>query len=332
MAGVRVLVTGAAGFAGAHIAEEMISRGHDVVSLDCLTYAGRLDRLAHLPRNRVHAVWCDFSQPISDGTCKEIGQIDYVIHNGAESHVMRSFANPRVFATSNIIGTLNVLELARKLNPKKFIYVSTDEVFGPATAIPFVESDPLRPTNPYAATKASGEFLVNAYFRSFGLSAITTRTMNMFGERQHPEKCVPLMIKKILKSETVQIHGAFKIRLESERNYYNDMWTSGSRRWLHARNQANALGFLLENGVAGEKYNIGGEEHSNLEIYEILAQTLGVPSQWEWAEPLGPVHDFSYALDDTKIRAMGWVPPMDFEKSLRETVAWTAANPQWLEE
>ena len=110
---MRVLITGAAGFAGSHIADEMIAQGHDIVSLDCLTYAGRLDNLAHLPRNRVKAVWCDFSHPISDGTLKEIGQVDYIIHNGAESHVLRSFQYPRTFAESNIIGTLNVLEAAR---------------------------------------------------------------------------------------------------------------------------------------------------------------------------------------------------------------------------
>ena len=317
-----VLITGACGFAGAHIAEEMISQGHSVVSLDCLTYAGRLDRLAHLPRNKVKAVWCDFSHPISDGVLKEVGNVDYIIHNGAESHVMRSFQNPRVFAMSNIIGTLNVLEAARKLEPDKFIYVSTDEVFGPATQIPFVESDPLRPTNPYAATKASGEFLVNAYFRSFGMPAIITRTMNMFGERQHPEKCVPLMIKKILRGEPVTIHAR-----ETELQ-----WVSGSRHWLHARNQANALGFLLKHGVPGEKYNIGGEKHTNLEIYQIIARTIGVLAQHEWGAALGPIHDFSYALDDAKIKSMGWKPPFAFEPSLRATVEWTAKHPEWLEE
>ena len=154
-----VLITGACGFAGAHIAEEMISQGHSVVSLDCLTYAGRLDRLAHLPRNKVKAVWCDFSHPISDGVLKEVGNVDYIIHNGAESHVLRSFQHPRTFAESNIIGTLNVLEAARKLDPRKFIYVSTDEVFGPSTDHPFHEDDALAPTNPYSAAKAAGEMI-----------------------------------------------------------------------------------------------------------------------------------------------------------------------------
>ena len=320
----RVLISGAAGFAGSHIAEEMVSQGHSVVSLDCLTYAGRLDNLAHLPRNKVKAVWCDFSSPVSDGVLKEIGKIDAIVHNGAESHVLRSFSYPRSFVMSNIMGTLNMLEAARKLQPEKFIYVSTDEVFGPALGKSFKEDDSLRPTNPYAATKASGEFLAYSYFRSFGLPVIISRTMNMFGERQHSEKCVPLMIRKILRGEPVQVHGV-------NRTLGMGGWHSGARHWLHARNQANALAFLLNWGVPGEKYNIGGEERTNLEIFQIIARTIGVLAQYEWAHPLGPVHDFDYCLDDAKIRAMGWKPPRDFEESLRETVRWTVAHPDWLE-
>ena len=322
---MRVLVTGAAGFAGSHIAEEMIDQGHDVVSLDCLTYAGRLDNLAHLPANRIKSVWCDFSAPISDGVLKEIGQVDHVIHNGAESHVLRSFSYPRTFVMSNVIGTLNVLEAARKLNPKKFIYVSTDEVFGPALGKSFKENDPLQPTNPYAATKASGEFLAYSYFRSFGLPVVISRTMNMFGERQHPEKCVPLMIKKILRGAPVQIHATNPTLAVGG-------WISGTRHWLHARNQANALQFLLKAGLPGEKYNVGGEQHSNLEIYQTIAGTIGVLAQFEWAHPQGPIHDMDYSLDDSKIKAMGWKPPKDFETSLRETVKWTVAHPEWLED
>lgn len=320
---MRILVTGACGFAGSHVAEEILNYEHtEVISLDCLTYAGRLDRLAHLPRNRIKTIYHDFSQPLSDALLKDIGPVDYIIHNGAESHVMRSFADPRIFATSNIIGTLNLLEAARKLQPKKFVYVSTDEVFGPVTGPSFKETDPLHPTNPYAATKASGELLVYSYFRSFGLPAIITRTMNMFGERQHPEKCIPLMIKKILSGQRVQVHG----------NFEKGGWISGSRQWLHARTQANALFFLLTRGVAGEKYHIAGVEKSNFDIFDIISIVLGIDSKWEWALPLGPVHDFAYSLDDSKLRSMGWTPPVAFEDALRHTILWTAANPQWLKD
>lgn len=322
---MRILITGAAGFAGSHIAEEMIDKGHDVVSLDCLTYAGRLDRLDHLPRMRVKMIYHDFRYPLSYTLLREIGEVSHIIHNGAESHVMRSFDDPRTFVQSNILGTLNMLEVARRIQPDKFIYVSTDEVLGPAVEIPFKESDPLKPTNPYAATKASGEFLVNAYFRSFGLPTIISRTMNMYGERQHPEKCVPLMIKKMLNGEQIFVHG-------NRENFSSGYaWRSGSRHWLHARNQANALHFLLSRGVPGERYHIGGDCYTNLSIALKISEALNIQAKWDWSEPLGPIHDFSYSLDDSKIRAMGWKPPMDFETSLRNTVEWTAAHPEWLE-
>ena len=175
-------------------------------------------------------------------------------------------------------------------------------------------------SNPYAASKASGEFLAYSYFRSFGLPVITTRTMNMFGERQHPEKFVPMTISKILRGEKIQIHGTLNGRV----------WTSGKRNWLHARAQANALLFLLQNGVAGEKYHVSGEEHSNLVMAEIIAQYMRMNGVWEWASPSAPVHDISYSLNDSKLRNMGWKSPLEFEKSLQKTVEWTMAHREFL--
>ena len=179
---------------------------------------------------------------LTDALLKHIGRVDYVIHNGAQSHVVRSFRNPREFVESNIIGTLNMLEAARKMNLKKFIYVSTDEVFGPSSGQDFQETDALRPTNPYAATKAAGEYLAYSYFRSFGVPVIITRTMNMYGERQHIEKFVPKAIKTILNGDYVKIH-AEDNGAEIE---------VGSRHWLHAREQANALCHLIVKSVFPE--------------------------------------------------------------------------------
>ena len=324
---MKVLVTGACGFAGSHIVEELLSNPeNEVVALDRLTYAGRLDRLAHLDRSRIQFVCYDFRFPFSAETLKQIGDVDHIIHNGAESHVARSFVNPRVFVESNILGTLHVLEAARKLQPKKFIYISTDEVFGPAREVPYKENDLLRPTNPYAATKASGEFLAYSYFHSFDLPVIISRTMNIFGPRQHAEKMVPKIIGQILRGEKVKIHGTFT---NADIKWG---WQSGTRNWLHAREQANALMFLLAHGVPGEKYNIAGVEKSNLEIFRFVAKQLKVLAMWEWAEPDAPIHDFSYALDDSKIRSLGWKSPLDFETALRDTVLWTKENQKWLEE
>ena len=316
---MRTLLTGAAGFAGSHIAEELVANGHEVVALDSLTYAGRLDRLLDV-RDKVKFVYHDFRTPLTASLLRQIGAVDHIIHNGADSHVLRSFEFPQLFADSNIIGTLNMLEAARHLKPAKFIYVSTDEVLGPGQEIPFKEDTVLRPTNPYAATKAGGEFLAYSYYRSFGLPVIITRTMNMFGERQHPEKFVPLTIKRLLEGKEAQIHG-------ERRNGY---WASGSRNWLHAREQAGALRFLLAHGKEGECYHVRGVERSNLDMLELICKYLNVRAAFEWNLPLGPVHDFNYALDDTKLRALGWCPRIPFEAALEKTVKWTAAHQEFL--
>lgn len=318
------LVTGGAGFIGSHIVEEIL-RYEDthVIVLDCLTYAGRLDRLAHLDRKRIKYIYCDFSQPIDDNIHHQLpNDIEYIIHNGAASHVVRSFQEPRTFVNSNIMGTLHVLEMARVLEPERMIYISTDEVFG-GTSIPQQEDNALAPTNPYAATKASGELLAYSYFRSFGLPVIITRTMNIFGERQHPEKFIPKITRQILREETVQIHGVLD----------NGIFLPCERHWLHASNQANAMLFLLKNGIPGEKYNIEGFPVSNMEMFQLIARILGKSdAPWCWAPPIGPIHDMSYSLKADKIKQLGWKPPIEFQAALEKTIQWTAANPQWLEE
>jgi dTDP-glucose 4,6-dehydratase len=328
---MRVLITGAAGFAGSHIVEELTSnwspfiKDIEIVALDNLTYAGRLDRLAHIGYKSIQFVHHDFRFPLTTGVLKQIGSVDYIIHNGAESHVPKSFREPRIFVESNIVGTLNMLQAARLLQPKKFIYISTDEVFGPARDNDALENDPLRPTNPYAATKAGGELLAYSYFCSFKVPVIITRTMNMFGERQHPEKFVPMTIGKMLRGEKIQVHATVQSILP-------DVWIAGRRNWLHACVQASAIKFLLEHGQCGECYHISGVERSNLEIVFAIADALGVYPNWEYVESPNPVHDFSYALDSKKIHSLGWSAPehFGFEESLRKTVLWTAEHQEFL--
>jgi dTDP-glucose 4,6-dehydratase len=218
---------------------------------------------------------------------------------------------------SNIIGTLNILEAARKLAPRKFIYVSTDEVFGPAQEGQYKEDDPLRPTNPYAATKAGGELLVYSYFRSFGLPVVITRTMNMFGERQHPEKFVPMTIGKILRGEKIDIH-------------VSAAGKCSSRQWLHARVQGQMLRVLLDKGVPGQNYQLAGTPANILDIAQMIAICLRQPLQWREVLSDRPVHDLSYAVDDSSLREI-WTPILDLETSLLQTVSWSEENPQWLE-
>lgn len=318
---MRVLVTGACGFAGSHIVEELLrNQENRVVALDCLTYAGRLDRLAHLDRSRIQFVCHDMRIPFSEALLSYIGAVTHVIHNGAETHVARSFGDPGKFVDSNIIGTLNVLEAARQMNLEKFIYVSTDEVFGPSYGRAFKEDDALLPTNPYAATKAAGEHLTYSYFRSFGLPAIITRTMNMFGERQHAEKFVPKTIATLLAGRVMDIH----VSPDGE---------VGTRHWLHASEQARSLNILLSVGKDGESYNISaGTIKSNLEIVGLIASILGVKKcQIRETIPETPFHDLHYSIDDSKMRQL-WTDPYDFDSLFRKTVLWYKNHPEYLEE
>ena len=316
---IKILITGACGFAGSHLCEELLQHSEvEIISLDRLTYAGRQDRLAHLDLSRIKMLYHDIAAELPSWLLDQIGPVDYIIHNAACTHVLRSFTESEIFVRSNILGTFNMLEAARKLQPKTFIYVSTDEVFGPGKETPFKEDDALAPTNPYAATKAAGEMLVRSHQITFGVPSITTRTMNMLGERQHPEKFFPMTIRKILRGETITIHT-------------NENGEIGRRQWLHARTQANAINFLLYNGVVGERYNVSGTELSNLEIAQKIADILELPLRYKLDQPDTPVHDFTYNIDGSKLHAMGWKSPIDFETALRYTVLWTKGNQKWLE-
>jgi dTDP-glucose 4,6-dehydratase len=309
----RFLVTGAAGFAGSHIVEELLQQSHEVVALDCLTYAGPLKNLVHLSGPGFKFVYHDFTQSLPD-----LGQVDYVIHNGAASHVLRSLQDPGLFVRSNVMGTLNVLEWARRAQPKKFVYVSTDEVFGPAGKEPYHEGDRLRPTNPYSASKAGGEFLTRSYFRSFGVPALITRTINMFGERQHPEKFIPLLIGQLLRGETVDVHA------EGDK--------VGSRNWAYVGEQARALIYLAEEGEPGKAYHVAeGVRKNNLEMAQLVAGILGVELKYRLIEYAWPGHDFSYSLSVKGTpQHVHWKMSESFEELLRKTVLWYQDHPEWL--
>jgi dTDP-glucose 4,6-dehydratase len=317
----KVLLTGGCGFAGAHIVEHLLANTDwEIVVLDRLSYAGTLERLTHLRSPRLRFVFHDFRAAFPDVVLKKLAGVDFIIHNGAETHVETSLHDPESFVQANVVGTLHVLEAARKLNVSRFLYVSTDEVHGPApTGVDFTEDAPIKPSNPYSAAKAGGEALTFAYWKSYKLPVIITRTMNLFGERQHPEKFVPMTIRKVMDGELVTVHGTSDGRI-------------GSRKWLHARNQADALLFLLRNGLTGETYHIAGEEYTNLEIAQFIAATIGRKLSYEIVDfhSQRPGHDLRYSLSDAKLRAMGWQPPMEFGESMGRTVRWAMENPEWI--
>jgi dTDP-glucose 4,6-dehydratase len=301
---MRVLLTGAAGFAGSHIADEIVkSTDWEIVALDCLTYAGKMSNLNLVPKNRMKFICHDFSEPLP---LDRIGHIDYIIHNGAETHVTNSLRDPQPFIQSNVIGTYNLLETARELRPQIFLYTSTDEVFG-ASLIPHKEDDPLCPSNPYSASKAAGEMLCKAYQKCFSVPCIITRTTNMFGKRQHPEKFIPMTIEKLRDGQEVIIHT-------------NSIYQIGSRQWIHVSDQARAILFILENGEPEETYHIAGVRRDNFEVARTIANGRDGTIHLANAYKQFPGHDLHYALDDAKLRSLGWKPILSFEEGIALTV------------
>lgn len=325
---MRILITGGAGFAGHHVVEHLLKNTDwEICVLDKLSYAASgFDRLRDIEAftdERVRVFASDFSLPITDGVRQEIGKLDHIIHMGAETHVDRSIEDAYPFLRANVQGTMNVLEYARTLpNLKQFVYFSTDEVFGPAHAgVAYKEWDRYSSANPYAATKAGGEELALAYANTYGIPVLATHTMNLFGERQHPEKFIPKVIRAVLRGEVVMIHAdATRTR-------------AGRRSYIHCRNMAAALLFLLRMDWRREKMNIVGEcEIDNLELAQKIAEIVGKPLEYEMVDfhSSRPGHDLRYALDGSKLKELGWEHPSTFEESLEKTVRWTLARPRWL--
>lgn len=333
---IKCLISGGAGFIGSHMVEHFIvNTNWELVILDGLTYAGDLNRIVDsgCDLSRVKFVYHDIRAQLNERIQKEIGNVDFVIHTAAETHVGNSLVDVEPFVYTNVVGTYNMLELARRLHEKgvlkKYIQISTDEVFGPAPAgTDWKEWDRLYPSNPYSATKAGGDCLALAYEKSFGLPVTITRTMNNFGERQHPEKFVPMIIKYILEGRTIKIHGENK----------DGAWKAGSRKWLHARNHVDAVLFLLDNmsesDVAKEKIvNVVGDvEVSNLEMVQLIESIMGKTADWEWMDfhSSRPGHDLRYSLDGTLLFSLGWNPPISFKESMEKAIKWTINNPKYL--
>ena len=323
----RVLITGGAGFVGHHVVDHVMKNtAWNVVVLDRLNYAsGGFDRLRDsevFDDRRVATLSADFTKPIVNGLAREIGAVDYILHLGAETHVDRSIVDPEPFVMANVLGTMHVLNLARRLPDLKWMaYFSTDEVFGAAPdGVYYKEWDRYDSGNPYSATKAGGEELCLAYANTYGTPLFITHSMNIVGERQNKEKYVPLCIRKIGAGEMVRIHADATGTI------------SGTRCWIHARNVADAMLFLLEHAEQREKYNIVGEELSNLEVAQVVAGVLGKPLKYEMVAQaeLRPGHDFRYALDGSRMAAMGWAAPVSARDSIIKTVQWTLENPRWL--
>jgi dTDP-glucose 4,6-dehydratase len=340
---VKILITGGCGFVGHHAVEHFLRHSDwEIYIWDKMTYAASgLDRVRDInafDEKRVHFFSTDFTRPISEGMIQECKDVNYILHMGAETHVDNSIQDPTPFIYSNVVGTMNMLEFARKCpNLGSFVYFSTDEVYGPAVPLDelaethsgynlalhhtYKEWDRFNATNPYSATKAGAEQLTLAYINTYGLPGFICNCMNIFGERQHPEKFIPLCIRKIKMGETITIHGT------------PDGMKSGSRFYIHARNVAAAVDWLLEKAYNRDKYNIVGEaELTNLELAKKIADIMGKDLQYEIVDfhSSRPGHDLRYALDGSKLANLGYEIPVSIDESLERTVLWTLENEKWL--
>jgi dTDP-glucose 4,6-dehydratase len=279
-------------------------------------------------KDRVTILTHDLVAPFTEQTKRRIGDVDYIINVASESHVERSIIDPVPFVQNNVNLMLTMLEYAREVEPEKFIQVSTDEVYGQAPdGVSHAEWSTILPSNPYSASKACQEALCTSYWRTYGLPIIITNTMNLFGEMQDPEKYTASLIRNINAGETVTVHGTPK--------------NIGSRYYLHARNQADALLYVLEKvkplmypkSDKPEKLNIVGDrEVNNLELAQMVASILDKELKYEFVDfhQTRPGHDRRYALDGTKMREHGWKAPKDFEASLKTYIDWTLKHPTWL--
>lgn len=294
---MRVLVTGGAGFIGSHLVDHLVAEGHDVAVLDCLTYAGR----------RANVKVELFETDINDGPrvrdALAAWKPTHIAHLAAETHVCASIEYPRLFIDTNVTGTLSLLEAVRQFPVENFLHVSTDEVYGDLpldapVSDAFTEDSPLRPSNPYSASKAAGELLARSYRRTYGLPMVIARPCNNYGPRQLDEKFIPRSIARVQRGLPVELHGDGR----------------QCREWLHVEDCARALALLLE--APSGTYNVGsGVERSNRYVAWLIAgsDVKHVADR--------PGNDRRYLLDSTKVRAMGWEPRRQFETEVRAMAA-----------
>tara|TARA_X000000950_G_scaffold287305_1_gene399093 strand:+ start:812 stop:1843 length:1032 start_codon:yes stop_codon:yes gene_type:complete len=339
----KVLLTGGAGFIAHHVIRHFLKNTDwEIVSLDRLDYSGNLNRIADMmnefdfkDQKRVRIVYHDLRAEVNQMLSADLGQFDYILHLAASSHVDRSIDNPMEFVQDNVVATCNILNFARfQKNLERFIYFSTDEVFGPAPlGVNYKERDRYNSTNPYSATKAGGEELAVAFENSYHMPIYITHTMNVFGERQHPEKYIPMTIRNVRDDKLVTIHS------DETRT------TPGSRHYIHASDVADGCLFLLNNpnkvqelpndfgGAKCPKFNlVGPVEWNNLELAQKIARAQNKELKYRLVDfhSSRPGHDLRYALDGDLMQNIGWKPKVSPDERINQVVSWTLDNVRWL--
>lgn len=311
----KLLVTGGAGFIGSNFIRHILNKYDDyqVVNLDNLTYCGNLDNLKDIEKNKRYKF---VKGDITDSKIVEklVMDCDYVINFAAETHVDRSIKDSSIFIKTNIFGTYTLLEAIKKFGTKLYIQISTDEVYGSVLKGSSKETDPLEPNSPYSASKAAGDLLARSYFVTYKLPIIITRSSNNFGPYQYPEKVIPLFITNLIQNKKVPL-------------YADGM---NMRDWLYVLDNCEAIDIVMHKGNIGEIYNIGaGSETTNIELTRAILALLGKDeSMIEYVKDR-PGHDKRYALDITKIKALGWHPKHDFKSALELTIEWYKNNSAW---
>ncbi|GIL32020.1 dTDP-glucose 4,6-dehydratase [Actinocatenispora comari] len=309
----KVLVTGGAGFIGSHLVKRLLRQADvgAVTVLDALTYAGHIENLGEaMLRPELQFVQGNI---LDTSLVRELmGRHTSVVHLAAESHVDRSFFHAGAFLSTNVLGTHTLLDAARQAQIRKFVHVSTDEVYGSLPTSSARESDPLRPSVPYAASKAASDLVALSYFHTYGVPVCVTRSSNNYGPGQHPEKIIPRFVTRLLKGESVTVHG----RGEHVRN------------WLHVDDNCRGIELVWRNGVAGEIYNIGGgTDLTNRDLTATLLELCG--AGWDQVDYVSDrrANDLRYSMDWTKAaRELGYRPQRPFADGLRETIDWYQRN------
>lgn len=311
---MKVAVTGGAGFIGSEMTRQLVSQGHEVLVIDSLTYAGNMSNLDSV-RAGIEFVRADIRNVKEIQEIFSARKIDAIVNFAAETHVDNSIRQPGVFIETNILGTFNLLEEARKYNIR-FLQVSTDEVYGSITQGSFSENDKLDPSSPYSASKASAEFLLQSYVKTYNTEGLIVRCSNNYGPFQHPEKLIPHFISRLSVGSKVPVYGDGK----------------NIREWIHVSDSVRGIITVMNNGKSEEIYNISsGEFYSNIQVAHLILRSMGYDESMIEYVADRPGHDFRYAVNSAKMLAeLGWKSSIDFESGLASTINWYQENPSFL--